>query len=176
MLVADRHRASDVDREVAASQLREHYAAGRLSTDTLDQRVAEVYAAKTRAELGTVLFDLPPLEPLRPRLRERFADAIDPRRRKPIAPLAPPGYLPPGKRILIGRSHGCDIVLADASVSRCHADLRRDGGQWILRDLHSTNGVAVNGRMVPEARLAPGDQIALGRSRLEWTPSDAHTI
>jgi pSer/pThr/pTyr-binding forkhead associated (FHA) protein len=66
-------------------------------------------------------------------------------------------------------------VLADATVSRCHADLRRDGSQWILRDLHSTNGIAVNGRMVPEARLAPGDQISLGRTRLEWTPADAQT-
>jgi hypothetical protein len=170
MLVADRQRASDHDREAAAASLREHYAAGRLSTDTLDQRVAEVYAAKTRAELGTVMFDLPPIEPLRPRFRERMASVIDPRRRRPVTPLTPPGYLAPGKRLLIGRSHGCDIVIGDGSVSRCHADLRRDGSQWILRDLHSTNGIAVNGRMVPEARLAPGDQISLGRSRLEWSP------
>jgi hypothetical protein len=176
VLVADRQRASDHDRDAAAIALREHFAAGRLSTDTLDQRVAEVYAAKTRAELGTVMFDLPPLEPLRPRLRQRVADAFDPRRRRPTAPLSPPGYLPPGKRVLIGRSHGCDIVLIDPSISRCHADLRRDGGQWILRDLQSTNGIAVNGRMVAEARLAPGDQITLGRSRLEWVPRDAPTL
>jgi hypothetical protein len=176
MLVADRQRASDQDREAAAVALREHYAVGRLSTETLDQRVADVYAAKTRAELGTVMFDLPPIQPLKPRLRERMADAFDPRRRRPVEALSPPSYLPRGKRLLIGRSHGCDIVLADASVSRCHADLRRDGSQWILRDLHSTNGIAVNGRMVLEARLAPGDQISLGRTRLEWSPDDAQTF
>jgi hypothetical protein len=176
MPVAARLRVSDSDREAAAASLREHYAAGRLSTDTLDHRVASAYAARTRGELGTLLVDLPPVEPLKPRLRERVANAIDPRRRQPPAPFGPPGYLPRGKRLLIGRSHGCDIVIRDPTVSRCHADLRRDGEHWILRDLKSTNGVAVNGQMVPEARLVPGDQIALGRARLEWTPGDAPTV
>jgi hypothetical protein len=167
-MVGARLRASDADRDAAAVELREHYAVGRLSTDTLDHRMASAYEARTRGELGALLVDLPPAHPLRPRLRERFASALDPRRRRPVEPLRAPSYLAPGKRMLIGRSHGCDIVVPDSTVSRCHADLRHDGRHWVLRDLGSTNGVAVNGRLVAEARLVAGDQIALGRARLEW--------
>jgi Domain of unknown function (DUF1707) len=52
-------RASDEDRERAASSLRAHFAAGRLAADELEQRVARVYAARTRRELDVLLSDLP---------------------------------------------------------------------------------------------------------------------
>jgi uncharacterized protein DUF1707 len=54
-------RASDEERELAASQLREHFAAGRLSEDELNERLEAVYGARTGGDLRTVLADMPPL-------------------------------------------------------------------------------------------------------------------
>jgi hypothetical protein len=52
-------RVGDAEREAIASQLREHYADGRLTLDELNERLDETFAAKTRAELNAVLRDLP---------------------------------------------------------------------------------------------------------------------
>ena len=56
-------RASDEERERAASELRVHFAAGRLSEDELNDRLEAVYAARTAGDLRTVLADLPALPP-----------------------------------------------------------------------------------------------------------------
>jgi hypothetical protein len=52
-------RVGDADREGVAAQLREHYADGRLTLDELNERLDQAFAAKTRADLETVLRDLP---------------------------------------------------------------------------------------------------------------------
>lgn len=65
---------------------------------------------------------------------------------------------------VLGRSDGCEIVLSDPNVSRRHAELRMQGGEWHVVDLGSTNGVKVNGRVVSSARLRDGDRITLGTS------------
>jgi hypothetical protein len=52
-------RVGDADREGVAAQLREHYADGRLTLDELNERLDQAFAAKTRADLNTVLRDLP---------------------------------------------------------------------------------------------------------------------
>jgi hypothetical protein len=52
-------RASDEDRERAASSLREHFAAGRLEEAELERRVDRAYAAHSRRELAELLSDLP---------------------------------------------------------------------------------------------------------------------
>lgn len=56
-------RASDQEREQVAAEIREHFAHGRLDTEELDERLARVYAARTRAELDALRRDLPPLPP-----------------------------------------------------------------------------------------------------------------
>lgn len=58
---ASQLRASDEDRERYAQSLREHFAAGRIADDELAERLDEVYAARTVAELEAVVHDLPPL-------------------------------------------------------------------------------------------------------------------
>lgn len=73
-----------------------------------------------------------------------------------------------GERVVVGRSRDCDVVLDDPNVSRRHLELRRDRAGWTVVDLGSTNGMKVNGRRVEEAPLAPGDEIALGVSRLSF--------
>ena len=47
--------------------------------------------------------------------------------------------------IIMGRAPECDIELADATVSRRHAEVVRDGDAWFIRDLGSSNGTKVNG-------------------------------
>ena len=71
-----------------------------------------------------------------------------------------------GDQATIGRATDNDIVLDDFSVSRRHAYLRREKGAWILRDNHSTNGVRINDRPVPECPVGNGDQVTIGTFRL----------
>jgi hypothetical protein len=55
-------RASDADRERAATLLREHHAAGRLTVDEFGERVEQVFAAKTIGQLDALLADLPAID------------------------------------------------------------------------------------------------------------------
>lgn len=52
-------RVSDAEREAAAAELREHFAAGRLDQDELNERLDRAFAAKTRADLNALFTDLP---------------------------------------------------------------------------------------------------------------------
>lgn len=66
-------RVGDVERDAAAAELGEHYAAGRLTIDELHDRLGLVLSARTRADLTHVLADLPTI-----------------RRARPPAPASPP--------------------------------------------------------------------------------------
>ncbi len=55
----DHIRASDADRENVTGRLREHFAAGRLTPDELDERVTAALSAKTHGELRQLMADLP---------------------------------------------------------------------------------------------------------------------
>jgi len=68
----------------------------------------------------------------------------------------------------IGRLDSCDIVLSDAGVSRRHAEVRREGDEWVIVDLGSTNGTIVNGRTVRRHRLTQGDRIEVGETTIEF--------
>ena len=68
--------------------------------------------------------------------------------------------------IVIGRLSTNDVVLADSNVSRRHAELRRDGGRWVVVDLGSTNGTLVNGKVAKEHPLKHGDRLSFGTSEL----------
>jgi hypothetical protein len=74
-----------------------------------------------------------------------------------------------GARLTIGRGIDNDIVLEDASVSRHHAEITREGGRTHIRDLASTNGTWVNAGRVTVAVLQPGDQVAFGAVHLDVT-------
>jgi hypothetical protein len=56
-------RASDADRDATARQIRDHFAAGRLTQDELDERLSAAYAARTVDALQRVQADLPALPP-----------------------------------------------------------------------------------------------------------------
>jgi hypothetical protein len=67
------------------------------------------------------------------------------------------------KRMTIGRSVDCDIVLPKRQVSRYHARIERDDSGYLLRDLGSKNGTYVNGQEVrgDPYRLKDGDEIQI---------------
>ena len=52
-------RLSDAEREQAAADLGEHYAQGRITSDEHRERLDQIWAARTRRELGPVFADLP---------------------------------------------------------------------------------------------------------------------
>ena len=64
--------------------------------------------------------------------------------------------------LVIGRGAEADLRLTDTGVSRRHAEIQVDGENVILVDLQSTNGTAVNGRMVHSTPLNDGDRISVG--------------
>jgi predicted component of type VI protein secretion system len=64
--------------------------------------------------------------------------------------------------VQIGREIGCSIVLKDPTISRFHADVRAEGGQFVLYAMGSS-GTKVNGEPAVVPRLLrEGDQIAMG--------------
>jgi len=74
----------------------------------------------------------------------------------------------PGTSFTIGRSAGNQLHLTGQFVSRHHALITFQNGQYVLRDRDSTNGTYVNGRRVGEHVLRSGDRIQIGPSILEF--------
>lgn len=70
--------------------------------------------------------------------------------------------------VVIGRLETCDVIVADPGASRRHAEIRREGDEWVVIDLGSTNGTEINGKRVNRHRLQPGDRILLGETTLEF--------
>src|SRR5437867_6765812 len=68
--------------------------------------------------------------------------------------------------VTVGREEGNLLRLNDERVSRFHAKIQQDEGDFILTDLGSTNGTRVNGNVVDIRRLRFGDRISVGRSLL----------
>ena len=67
--------------------------------------------------------------------------------------------------VTMGRASDCNVVLADPTVSKRHAELRRQGTDVVLVDLGSTNGTWLNGRRIFAAqRLKKGDKVKIGRT------------
>ena len=65
--------------------------------------------------------------------------------------------------ILIGFDSACDYRIDDKSVSGRHAALFLDpNGQWIIRDLESTNGTWVGSESIKAAPIQPDDPFRVG--------------
>lgn len=70
-------------------------------------------------------------------------------------------------RITIGRSIRNDICIPDPFISRFHAEIRRDGDLFLLRDLGSANGTIHNNKPISNyVRLSPNDEIRLGETKI----------
>ncbi len=63
----------------------------------------------------------------------------------------------------IGRGLGNDVLLQDETVSRQHARMTFMGGQWVIEDIDSQNGVWINkARVKRPMALAHGDLVRFG--------------
>jgi hypothetical protein len=68
---------------------------------------------------------------------------------------------------IIGRHPDCDIVLPSNTVSRRHAQIRKEGERALLSDLGSTNGTLLNGEaVIGEEPLGDRDEIVVGTFKL----------
>jgi hypothetical protein len=150
-------RPSADTREATVARLHRGYVAGRLGTDTFAQRVEAALESPDRDAVRGLTADLPA-----PRARW-WGRRV---RREPRSLGLPAAGELRAASLLIGRSSACQLVLADDTVSRRHAELRVEDGCWVLRDLGSSNGTWVNGRRVVEAEVRPGDVVQLGASAL----------
>ncbi len=64
--------------------------------------------------------------------------------------------------VLIGRHIDCDARIDHSKISRRHCCVAIAYDRIIVRDLGSRNGIRVNGRLIDEVRLQPGDEVAIG--------------
>jgi hypothetical protein len=68
--------------------------------------------------------------------------------------------------ITVGRHPESDIFLDDITVSRRHAEFRRNDGAFWLHDVGSLNGTYVNGERTDERQLETGDEVQVGKFKL----------
>jgi pSer/pThr/pTyr-binding forkhead associated (FHA) protein len=74
-----------------------------------------------------------------------------------------------GRAYVVGRDEQCDLPLADADVSREHAQIVRRGGSVLIRDLGSKNGVTLAEQRMPAERdvaWRAGAAVRLGKTVL----------
>lgn len=71
-------------------------------------------------------------------------------------------------KILVGRSHLCDIKIDQKSVSGKHFQLVLNPDGYTLEDLKSTNGTYVSGDRVDKKKMKDGDTIEIGTYTLEY--------
>jgi serine/threonine protein kinase len=88
-------------------------------------------------------------------------------------PLAQQRFTIPSQGLTIGRHPDNDIVLADElMVSRYHAVITVEDGQYVLYDRDSANGTWVNEERTYRRALEPGDRIGIWHSRFAFSTSD----
>jgi predicted component of type VI protein secretion system len=80
-----------------------------------------------------------------------------------------------GALLLVGRHRRCDVTLESRRVSRIHCCLLRHRDEFTVRDLGSSNGTRINGRLAGTGRLRPGDELTIAhlRYRLEADKSES---
>jgi FHA domain-containing protein/uncharacterized protein DUF1707 len=163
-------RLSDAERDKTLKVLREGAAEGKLSYEAFLVRMERAMAARDAHELAVLTADL--------RTEGRWSRAVfggvsavsgftERLRRAWRAERLPKLLLPAPsetKPLRIGRDPRNGLRLTHETVSLMHAELSRQAGVWVLRDLGSTNGTIVNGRRVAGAAVVrDGDQVSFGQ-------------
>ncbi|WP_156761125.1 FHA domain-containing protein [Microbacterium karelineae] len=86
-------------------------------------------------------------------------------------PAAGARYLLDSDATTVGRHPEADIFLDDVTVSRRHAEIARSRGVFELVDQRSLNGTYVSGERVDRAQLRNGDEVRIGKFRLNFFSS-----
>jgi ribosome-associated protein YbcJ (S4-like RNA binding protein) len=77
-----------------------------------------------------------------------------------------------GEPLRIGRSRDNDIRITQDTASGHHAQVVLASNGAFIKDLGSTNGTFLNGRMIRHSRLEDGDVISVGKHELRYLESD----
>lgn len=72
------------------------------------------------------------------------------------------------EQVVLGRDHGCDIVIDDSRASARHASVRVREANIFITDLDSSNGTFVNGAQIDRTELEDGAQIKVGDTLLKF--------
>ncbi|MFH1727912.1 MAG: FHA domain-containing protein [Pseudomonadota bacterium] len=76
---------------------------------------------------------------------------------------------------IIGRMENNDIIVTDPNCSRNHAKIIKDGQDFYLIDLGSTNGTIINGKKVKRHKLVDGDRIDFAAAYLQFNTFTANS-
>ena len=82
-------------------------------------------------------------------------------------------YLIDSDVVTVGRHPDSSIFLDDITVSRRHAEFRRDGERVWVHDVGSLNGTYVNGRRAEHQQIVTGDEIQIGKFKLYAVVAEA---
>jgi len=77
---------------------------------------------------------------------------------------------------MLGRAPECNLILAQAGISRNHCKIVEKEDQFLLEDLNSKNGTRVNGVYVKTVELSSGDIIQIGEYQLRFQCSSQTEI
>ncbi|TWU21903.1 FHA domain-containing protein [Bythopirellula polymerisocia] len=69
---------------------------------------------------------------------------------------------------IIGRGDTAQLQIRLESISREHAELTKTSTGYVLRDLNSTNGTAINGQPISAASLEDGDIVSIAETKLTF--------
>jgi len=75
----------------------------------------------------------------------------------------------------IGRGEEATIYIDEPLISRVHAEIACENGQFVLRDLGSTNLTRVNDCTITRCALHDGDEIRFARARCVFLCAPATT-
>lgn len=73
-----------------------------------------------------------------------------------------------------GRHPDSTIFLDDVTVSRRHAEIRRDGDDYTVVDAGSLNGTYLNRERIESSPLANGDELQIGKFKLVFFLGPGH--
>jgi pSer/pThr/pTyr-binding forkhead associated (FHA) protein len=79
-------------------------------------------------------------------------------------------------KLRIGRTPDNDIVIDNLAVSRLHALIEEDRGNYFVRDCDSLNGTEVNGERIARHRLADGDEITIAKHTIVFRAQAGHAV
>jgi len=78
------------------------------------------------------------------------------------------------ERFLIGRGKHCDLIINSGKVSREHAAITREGGDYFIEDLGSSNGTWFDKRRITKRQIQEGDDYFICAEKLSCSFS-SHT-
>eukprot|EP00429_Kryptoperidinium_foliaceum_P053078 CAMPEP_0176076332 /NCGR_PEP_ID=MMETSP0120_2-20121206/38158_1 /TAXON_ID=160619 /ORGANISM="Kryptoperidinium foliaceum, Strain CCMP 1326" /LENGTH=445 /DNA_ID=CAMNT_0017410049 /DNA_START=95 /DNA_END=1432 /DNA_ORIENTATION=+ len=77
------------------------------------------------------------------------------------------------KSLVLGRGHESDLRIADVSISRCHASIRFEDGQFLLQDNESKFGTLVAMKRGHQIEASKPISVQIGRTVLKFSLHEA---